>query len=284
MKRQISVVLLSICLLTIFTPSLVSNASSDVLWDSYDIPSTRQKERLVDNADLLTSSEEADILAALNKASEENRMNIAILTVDEHTGSIQAYADDYFDYNGFQADFDGAGILFMLSMADREYAISTCGDGIAAFTDYGQEYLVDQMMPYLKEGDYYGAFEEYIEACNYLLSCYDAEEGTAYDIGNVPATPRNLFKGLIICVVIGLIAGLIPIFIMVSDLQTVHPNANASGYQTHSGLHMTTHRDTYLRTNTSRTRKPENDSRSGGGSSVHISSSGSSHGGSSGHF
>ena len=118
--KKFTAVILALAMIFSFTLTFKTYAA-EILWDSYEVPSTRQKPRLVDNADLLTSSEEETLLALLDETSAKWQCNIAVLTVESHDGSIQDFADDYFDYNGFQADYDGSGILFMLSMADRAY-------------------------------------------------------------------------------------------------------------------------------------------------------------------
>ena len=283
LQKHIALAILAIVLATLIIPLPAVRAAEGDLWDEYAMPSTRQKERLLDNAELLTSDEESELLDALNSISARHRANVAILTVDYHNGPIQDYADDYFDYNGFQADYDGSGILFMLSMADREWAISTHGTAAYVFTDYGQEELMDEMLPYLGDGDYYEAFQKFIEVSERYFTLY--EEGTPYDYGYKDTSPAALRKAFIICLVIGLIIGIFPLLCMAGALTSVKPNNNAAGYQIHNGLHMAMHRDTYLRSTTSRTKIPENDrSSSGGGSSFHTSSSGSSHGGSHGHF
>ena len=282
--------LMAACLLVILSclflvPSVTASAYGDDLWDSYEMPDTRQKERLLDVANLLTDSEESTLLNKLNSVSNKHQSNIVILTVDDHNGSVQDFADDYFDYNGFQADYDGSGILFMLSMGDREWAISTSGTAIYAFTDYGQQYMTEEMLPYLSEGDYYSAFDKYIEIADRFYTLY--EEGTPYDVDN-SKNPGELKVVAIASIIVGLLLGLIIVGIMAAQLKSVHMNANAAGYQSHSGIHMTVHKDNYVRTSTSKRPIPRDDgSRSsggGGGSSTHTSSSGSSHGGSSGHF
>lgn len=286
-QKIIVAVLLSFIIAAFVIPAGAAFAyGGNQLWDSYDMPSTRQKDRLYDQAGLLTPSEQADILAKLDSVSEKHQCNVVILTVDDHTGPIQDFADDYFDYNGFQADYDSDGILFMLSMYDREYAFSTCGRAIQAFTDYGQDAMFNEMAGYLSQNDYYSAFDRYVSLCDELLRL--EEEGTPYDVHSEARIeePKNYAKAALICVVIGLGFAFIPVGIMASALTSVHKNETASGYQSHDGLKLTLHQDTYIRSSTSRTAIPKNDdSRSGsGGSSIHISSSGSSHGGSHGHF
>lgn len=283
-QKHFALAFLAIMLIALFVPCTRAYASDGQLWDDFVMPSSRQKERLLDNAELLSSSEKAIILNDLNSISTKHRSNVAILTVDYHNGPIQDYADDYFDYNGFQADYDGSGILFMLSMEDREWAISTHGSAAYAFTDYGQEKLMDEMLPYLADGDYYEAFEKYIEVADKYFTLY--EEGTPFDVGSKDTSPEARLKAFLICLAIGLIIGAIVVFTMSASLTSVKSNDSAAGYQIHNGLHMAMHRDTYLRSSTSRTKIPENDrsSSGGGGSSFHTSSSGSSHGGSHGHF
>lgn len=283
-KKYIAAAFLLILLGTVLSPVQSVFAYDQVLWDSYTMPSTRQKERLYDQAELLFEYEQKDILDRLNALSQKHNSNIVILTCDEHSGPIQDYADDYFDYNGFQADYNGNGIMFMLSMYDREFAFSTSGTAIQAFTDYGLEYLFEEMRSDLSDDDYYGAFKKYIETVDYLYTLY--ENGTPYDVGFKDTSPQALIKVGFICVGIGLVVALIPLVVMAAALNNVEERTDASGYQSHNGLHMSVHKDTYLRSRTSKTRISTSSSSSGGsgGSSVHISSSGSSHGGSHGHF
>ncbi len=289
-KKCFAGMLLGIVLLTALLP--VCAQAAEVLWDSYEVPSTRLKPRLYDDADLLTSDQERVLLSKLDSISEKHSCNVVVLTVNSHTGPIEAYADDYFDYNGFCADYNEAGILFMLSMADREYAISTSGSGIQAFTDYGQEYITNNLMDYLRNGDYYNAFNSFADDCDSLLDMY--ESGTPYDVGyRAPRTASDYMDMVLLSLGIGLIVGLIPIFVMKSQLHTVKMNTGARNYASHHGLSMSCNSDTFITSRISKVPIPRDTGSSsgshsrssfGGGSSVHTSSSGHSHGGSHGHF
>ena len=265
----------------------VSAYAAEVLWDSYEIPSSRQKELVYDNADLLTDSDEAALLQQFSNISSKWNCNVALLTTNSHTGPIQDYADDYFDYNGFGADYNKTGILFMLSMEDREWAISTSGEAIQAFTDYGQEYMMDKVMPYLRDGDYYEAFEKYGDVCDYLLGLY--AQGTPYDVGyKAPRTSADTVRTVLLSILIGLVVALIPIGVMKSQLKTVAPANNASAYQSSKGINLRVKEDHFIRKTLTKTPIPKDTGSKGGsfggGSSTHSSSSGSSHGGSHGHF
>ena len=265
----------------------VETAYASDLWDSYNVPSTRQKPRLLDNADLLNPAQEKDIENRLDALSKTRKSNICILTVKSHTGPFQDFADDYFDYNGFGADYNESGALFMLSMEDREWAISTSGDAINAFTDYGQEEMMDKIIPYLKTNSYYDAFVKYIEVSDYYLDLYS--KGTPYDVDyRAPLTKQDYIRLIIISLGAGCIIGIIPIAIMASHLKTVHSKPAANDYRSHDGLVVSRHTDIFVRRHLARhLRQTESSGSRGGshgGSSIHVSSSGHSHGGSHGHF
>ncbi len=259
--------------------------ASDWLWDDYTVPESRQKERLLDNADLLTNEEEQLLLKRLDSVSNNWECNVAILTVDDYSGTIQDFADDYFDYNGFGADFNGSGILFVIAMSDRSWAISTSGSAIYAFTDYGQEYMINQMGSFLSNNDFYGAFDCYIDLCDELL--YKYSQGTPLDVNS---DSQYSSMGILSMIFISLAAGCglatLPILFMKSQLKTVRMATTASGYQSSKGLDIRRKSDRFIRRTITKTPIPrDSGSRGGsGGSSMHTSSSGSSHGGSSGHF
>lgn len=284
LKKMTSLSVVLFLILTFLFP--LNTYAADVLWDSYEVPSTRQKERLLDNADLLSEYQETELLENLNSISNKWQCNVIILTVDSHNGPIQEYADDYYYFNGFGADYNDNGILFMLSMEDREWAINTSGDAIYAVTDYGQEYMVDRMLPYLKDGDYDLAFDEYINVCDYFLDLYS--QGTPYDVGFKPQkTSADITKYAIFAVIIGLVLAIIPLFIMAAELTPVKSATNAAAYESEKGINLRVKEDRFVRKTLSKTAKPQDsDSKggSGGGSSVFTSSSGHSHGGSHGHF
>ena len=63
-------------------------------------------------------------------------MNVVVVTENSLDGkSAQDYADDFFDYNGHGYGDDDSGVLFLIGMDERKWAITTYGYGITAFTD-----------------------------------------------------------------------------------------------------------------------------------------------------
>lgn len=248
-----------------------------VLCLSLALPVMAQKvlPRLVDQADLLTDVEEAAVLSALDAVSENHGLDVVVVTADTLGGqSPMAYADDFYDYNGYAPD----GILLLVSMEDRDWWISTTGYGITVFTDAGIEYLGEQFVPALTDGDYVGAFETYAETCDTFIT--QAEAGDPYDTHNLPKEPFGFFFNLLICVAIGFVIALIATAIMKGKLKSVHAQSGAADYVKPGSMNVTHRQDLFLYREVHKREKPKETS----GSSTHTSSSGRSHGGGGGKF
>ena len=232
-------------------------------------------DRVVDMAGLLTQDEVGELTDALDGIRDTWGMDVVIVTVDTLQGAnVTAYADDYYDYNGYGDD----GILLLVSIRDREWAVSTAGYGIYVFTDAGIDRMAEQFVPELSDGDYADAFMTFAYLCeDYLDQAYRDEP---YDVGDFSGNSFRLGKRLLICFGLGLVIALVAVGIMYSQLKSVRSHT-ASHYVRGGGLKLTASRDLFLYANVSR-RKRENTG--SGGSSTHHSSSGRSHGGRSGGF
>lgn len=251
-----------------------------------------EPDRVNDIAGLLTDSQEDRLRGQIEDIAQEYQFDAVIVTVDSLDGkSAEAYADDYFDYNGYGYGTDADGILMLVSMEYRDWAISTCGRGLEVFTDYGLDYMSDEIVPYLSDGDYYSAFECFLTLVEDYLN--EAEEYIPYDTNNMPgggAVAREEESNWLIFVVgsliVGLIAALIVTGSMKSKLKSVRPQVDARQYA--GNFELTLANDLFLYRTVAKTAKPTNNSSSGrsggGGSSSHRSSSGRSHGGSRGKF
>lgn len=231
--------------------------------------------RLVDDADLLSSQEAEKIEAKLDKLSNQYDMDIVIVTVDSTEGEDpQDFADDYFDYNDYADD----GILLLVSMEENDWWVSTTGYGIQVVTDAGLDYMADQFVPYLSDGEFATAFETFIELCDEFIG--QANSGDPYDTHNLPKAPFRFGLNLVIALVIGLVVAFIATGVMKGKLKTVRMQAKADDYLTPGSLQLTRSQDLFLYTHVDRREKPKSSS----GSSTHVSSSGTTHGGGGGKF
>lgn len=239
--------------------------------------------RLVDNAGLLTGTEQGDFLKTLDEISERQQVDIVVLTVNTLDGKTPAdYADDFYDRNGYGFGAESDGILLLVSMEDRDWWISTCGYGTTAITDDGVDYISDQFLSYLKDGEYAKAFSVYAELCDEFIT--QAKTDRPYDGDHMPKKPFRFGLWLLVAMGASIVISLIVTGFMKKKLKSVKLQAAAANYVKANSMDITESRDMFLYNTVARTEKPKSDNSSDGGSSTHRSSSGGTHGGGGGKF
>ncbi len=274
------------------------------------IPVSATPLRLVDEADLLTAEEHAALLDELDAISLAHGADVVIYTLPLLNGhDITVWADTVYDSEGYGQGADYSGILFVISMAEREWAISTCGEAIDIFTDRRQQNMTDVMVPDLSAGNYADAFHTLAGYCADLLEAgvptYDEDDFTyigfddiddPVDIVTPGYTTGDTFS-VVECIGISLIVGVIVAAIytavLKAQLKSVAPAKNAATYTRAGSFNLTQSREVFLYKNVTRRARQQNNgssassrSRASGSSrsTTHRSSSGRSHGGSRGRF
>lgn len=264
-------------LFTIFFALLLAVVSVHPVCAAGDLP------RLVDGADMLSDSEEETLLALLDEISERQQMDVAVVTVDSLEGeSAMEYGDDFFDYNGYGFGDERDGILFLISMEEREWSISTSGYGITVVTDAGREYMSERFADDLSEGAYAAAFTTFASLCDDFIT--QADLGEPYDVGNLPQEPFGFVTHLVAAAAIGFVIALIVTGIMKGQLKTVQGQSKADDYVKSGSMKLTKQDDLFLYQHVDRREKPKENKDTSGGSRTHTSSSGRTHGGGGGKF
>lgn len=175
MKKTISLLLILLLLFAIIPSASASNMP-----------------KVVDNAGLLTDTEAALLESEAESLTNTYQMDVVLVTVDSLDGSsAERYADDYFDYHGYGCGPDYSGILLLVSMGEREWAITTCGKAIQAVTDYGLELIEDRMLSDLSDGDYYSAFWDYLDQVGYLFQQHSRGDTVDRVVYDQPASHRS---------------------------------------------------------------------------------------------
>ena len=225
--------------------------------------------RVVDNAGLLTVAQASDINRRIADLVDVYQVDIVIVTVDSiGNKSASAYADDFYDNNGYGIGTEYSGILLLISMEYQDWAISTCGDAIDIFPDRALDDIFSQMAYNLSDGEYYQAFIRYLDALvPYLQGQHDTADSQGYTL-----------KTFFICLAIGAVVSGIVLLIMLSQMNTVKAQKDANPYMRSETYSLNRHTDLYLYSNIHKTQKAES------GSSVHTSGGGRVHGGISGKF
>ena len=251
-----------------------------------DIPTERQKPLLVDEAGLLSEEESSTLINKLEEISQRQKNEVAVVTVNSLEGkTAEAYADDYYDYNGYGYGENDDGLLLLVSMGEREWAVTTYGYcHTVAFTDAGLDYISSEFRRKLSSGEYAKAFDCFAGLCDDFLT--QAATGEPYDVDNMPkgkVSPIWLYTDLVVAFFIsfGIVKG------KSRNLKSVKKQESAKAYERRGSLSLRRSTDSFVnRIVTQKTIRNEKNSSSGssGGSSSHISSSGRSHGGTSGKF
>ena len=242
--------------------------------------------RMNDSAEVLTEDEDNELEASLEELSVRQSFDVVIATIESLESvdydSMEAYADDLYDFCQFGYGSDMDGVLLLVSVGDRKWHISTCGYGITAFTDAGIQYLGEQMTPDMADGDYAAAFRTFVQWSDAYIDA--ARSGRPYDVKNLPREPLSPMY-LVLAVGIGLVLAWVVVSVMKSQLRSVAFQENAASYVREGSMNLTNSRELFLYRDVHRTeRVEEKDSDSSGGSSTHTSSSGTTHGGGGGSF
>lgn len=249
------------------------------------IPSSRQKPLLVDDADLLSEWEEEDILERLTSVSTKEQMDVAVVTVNTLEGKTpEAFADDYYDYNGYGQGADKDGVLLLISMEDRDWHVSTTGFGITAVNDAAIELIEDRVVSHLSDGDYYGAFASYCSTVDEVAEM--ARNGEPYT-GGLSWSKGQIFGASgILSVILGFGIGMIATARQKKNLKRVRKQHGANAYIYGDASHLDICEDRFIRRNVVRTRIEKDDDHrgGGGGSTIHFGGSGTMHGGGGGKF
>lgn len=276
------------------------------------IPVTADTPKIVDRAGILTGEEVSLLEQKARDIVSQYDMDVVIVVEENIDGSdVTVFADDYYDGKGYGIGENFSGVLLLIVTDTREWAMSTCGDAIYALTDYGMELLFDAMDDYLAEDDYYRAFDAYLDELPVFFAAYengdpiDGEPDMGYDgPGYIDPADRDeiiyhpdydpepdlgdYLRIVFVSLAIGAAVGGIVILIMRGQMNTARQQSGAASYLVNGSYDLKRHQDIFLYSRVSRTRRAENNHSSGGGhrggSSVHRSASGRSHGGRSGRF
>ena len=235
--------------------------------------------RLTDEADLLTDTEEAEILEKLDEISSDKQVDIVICTVSSiGEYSAMEYADNLFEDRFYGMGNDRSCILLMISMEYSDWHITTAGYGITALSDVGIDYIGEQIVPMMADGNFADAFLAYASLCDRFIDM--ARSGDPFDADDLPKEPFPAFHNLIICLLIGIVAAWIMTGKKKAQLISVRRQSAAKNYTKDGSLKIHESKDLFLYKTVTKSEKPKNS----GSSSTHTTKSGTTVGGGGGKF
>lgn len=226
------------------------------------VPVAAASQYVNDGENLLSDREEVQLSQKLQDLSDKYDIEIFIVTASGFGGET---AEDYADTCWKERKSGNDGILFLFSMAKRQWYIYTAGSCMSIFDDRELDSLEDAVVAKLKANDPGGAANAFVKTSTSILQDYEKEKASW------------AWKTPLICFGIGAVIALIVVLIMAAQHKNVRRKAQAGDYVKPGSFQLTQCLDLYLYQTTTRRRRPQNTG-SGGGSS------GRSHGGRGGSF
>lgn len=255
-----------------------------------------ESSQVVDDAGLFSAEEIRRMTEIINRVENAHQVDLVVLTTrdtpydsSDSLWRVRDYADDYYDNGGYGMGEDDSGMLLLLDMNNRAMWLSTGGVMIDYINDDREEDILDHAYEKLRAGDYGGAM---IAALNRVEHFMDAgrkegffryDEATGKRIGGIynALTPMET--------AVAGIAGLavaVAVYCAVSAAYNLRGSTYAYDRAANTDIAFTQDDHAFLRRYVRRTPihtggGPDGHSGGGhsGGSGVHTSSRGVSHGG-----
>lgn len=251
-KKLISLTAILALLAVLWVPALAAEPQLDYVTDA---------------ALFLTDEEWLELEERAEEISRQYQCGVYIVTLDDFTW----YVDTDSVYEAAKAIYMGydlglgeeqSGVMLLLSMAERDYALIAYGWGNTAFTDYGKDRLSEVFLDNFGDDDWYGGFSDYLEKCAGMMR--SAQAGTPLDVGT---SPLIWLVGMLISVGLGCLAALLICGLLESQMKSVDQKREANTYLQTDSIDITAREDHFI--NITQTRvKIKEEGGSGGGTTV----------------
>ena len=197
-----------------------------------------------DEVGLLTPEEALELDNLAGNISYQYDCGVYVVTTWDYSAygaTVRDAAENFFLMNDLGFGSDDNGVLLMLSMADRDYALIAHGKtGNAAFTDYGKDVLSDAFLDDFGDNDWYSGFADYASYSGTFLDSY--RQGTPVDVNQDGGSGLG-FALVMILLVPAAIAG-IACGIMASSMKTARKKTHADDYR--QGIQLTGRHDRFM--------------------------------------
>jgi uncharacterized protein len=281
MKKIFRIFLLTISLF-LFVPFTLVKADSD--------------EYVRDDYGLLSESEVEELNELAREVSEAHDVGVYVRVIGDYdqSSTIEMYNEKIFFEEGLGYGLNQEGVILLVAMGDRSYDLFAKYGGKTeeAFSDYAREEIASVVANnYLRNGEYYNAFESFINLADECLTMQ--EKGTPLSYENDPIAQereeleaqrrRESSKTMKTGITFGVppIVSLLICLGLRSRNKTAHINYKAGSYIPQDGIKLRTRDDIFInRTETRQRIHRDNDSGGGGMHSSHTSAGGHT----SGHF
>lgn len=251
-------------------------------------PYVDASEKIYDFADILTDSEETELLTLIRNYIELTNMDMVLLTAElpysEDLEDYDNYAVDFYDYNDFGINFEKYNGVLLFRNAnynDPYFNIYTFGEAQLYYNFNRTEDVLDHIYPYFKSHNYLEGYKIFIEDfTRYYNEGIDKEDENYYvDDDGFIHEYRTFEPPLIFASIVALITSIIVISVLKSKNKMIVKATHAYDYLNKETINYTKKTNDLVSTHTSSYRINNNtgsggSSFSGGRSSFRGSSGG----------
>ena len=224
---------------------------------------------VVDEVGLLTSEEVAQLAALAERISGEYGIDMAV-HAHESLGGLDVY--DHAEAVWKEAGYSEDAMLLVMVMDTRDLTFFPIGAAMDVFTDSIQDGIRDIVAARLSAGNYYEGFDMFLNLSETHLK-YAAR------------SPMERAMGMIYIPLIGaVLIALIGMSILKKGMRTAVAQRDARQYMRPGSMKMHRSSDLFLYRTVVRRKRPTQSSSGGGGTTKGTTSSGKTHGGSTGKF
>lgn len=281
MKKRLCALLLALLLLALFPVAAMAEEAGD---SSFPY--------VLDNAGLLSDSQRSTLESRAAELSESHGCSLYIVTVEDSSQfnpDVYEAAKGIYDYYDLGYGDGRDGVLLLLSMSERDYAVVGHGQLGETICNYESSWLIeDEFLDNFRRNDWYGGFTDYLNACGKQLTKLEngeditqgadiitGSDGQEYHSYNAPGENQGMSTGLKLLIGIGVpcVIALIVCSTFKSQMKTAKLRTTAEEYVVPGSAALRTREDRFVNRTESRVRiQSDSGSRgssSGGGSSFH---------------
>lgn len=213
----------------------------------------QDKQRIFDEANILTESEVEKLESLAEEASEKQKADFVILTTDgEHGIDLEAYMDDFTEEQQIGYDpVEGNAVLLGIDLKESDVMIMGFEKGKERVDNDRAAQIREKITPYLSDENFFTAFEIFITT---------TERYMRYRPG---VDPDNIMFKTSWQIAFAVLLGAIITFIMVRNINPKVTTTPAT-YRNDQLTRILRRRDRYVRTSVTKSYRPRNNNRGGG--------------------
>lgn len=172
-------------------------------------------QKLIDDAGLLTSSEQQELTQKLVETSEETGWDLVVYT--NYNGvskeKMERYTNEYYDNHNLGIGDKKSGVILNIDMGSRELYMITKGEAMYYFSDSRNDEILDDIQACLKSKNYNKAVNDFVDF-SYSYYCQGILEGDSNNNIKINQKHDNpvLYSLLhygIIAILVGVVVGFV---------------------------------------------------------------------------